>query len=108
MYLLLGIMLVIGTGNRLFAALSKHVNRGDPEDMHLGAPVRDTLISKVYTWYLRRIAVPATFGYRHMQPWGWLSIPTRIQAILVSRTESPHLHPPPLTTTNNNVQTLTK
>lgn len=68
MYLLLVIMTIIGVGNRLLALC---VTEG-------------RWFVRTRTWIARHISTPALMGYRHVQPWGMLSIPTRLEGILVS------------------------
>lgn len=77
MYALLAGMCLIGVGNRVLAALAQ---RGAVRwTGNVLAPW-----PRLYTWYRRHIGTPAMVGYRHVQPWGILSIPTRLQAIMVS------------------------
>lgn len=35
------------------------------------------------TWWKRYVALPATFGYRSSQPFGWYTVPPRIQSLTI-------------------------
>lgn len=89
MYLLLGVMLVIGLINRAWTAYMYSRPLRHDAEAHAPRAASGGALSRPYTWYRAHIGVPATFGYRHLQPWGMLSIPTRIQAILVSSYQGP-------------------
>lgn len=71
MYLLLIVMTFIGLGNRILAAVvtNKSKNR---------------CFIRARTWVCRHISTPALMGYRHVQPWSFLSIPTRLEGILIA------------------------
>lgn len=75
MYLLLGLMTLMGICNRILAVLaSRAAAKGEIPPTS----------SRLYTWYRRDIGTPAMMGYRHVQAWGILSIPTRPQSLMVS------------------------
>lgn len=78
MYALLAGMTLVGLANRLLAHAAKRGAVTWTGNVLAPWP-------HAYTWYRRHIGVPAMMGYRHVQPWGILSIPTRLQSILVSR-----------------------
>ena len=40
-------------------------------------------IGIIRSWIRRHIMLPATFGYSHLQPMGWCTLPTRLQSLLV-------------------------
>ena len=82
----------LGTVNRLVAFIVHRffVSRPLPIDAERfsgvtgkGATPGVGFINKVHNFLSKHILLPATFGYRHIQPWGWCTIPTRIQSILV-------------------------
>ncbi|KAG5648723.1 hypothetical protein DXG03_000070 [Asterophora parasitica] len=82
MYLLVGLMLIGGTINRLFALYVARRHLKDPEDAYMAiAPGDASLSDKVQMWWRRNVSVPAAFGYRHIQPLEWFAIPTRLQAL---------------------------
>lgn len=84
MFLLLAIMLLVGVVNRFLVFLGTR-RRLDVESGEGGHMVisSGSLWPRAYTWYRGNVGVPAAFGYRHVQPWGFLSIPTRVQTILI-------------------------
>lgn len=83
MYVLLAVMLAVGMVHRAWAFYATSRPLRDAEAL---APLPATgPASRLHAWYRAHIAVPATFGYRHIQPWGIFSIPTRLEAIFVSR-----------------------
>ncbi|WVF72580.1 hypothetical protein IAT40_007397 [Kwoniella sp. CBS 6097] len=86
-YILLGTAILIGTLNRLFSIyVHRHLRSGSSTVLESGtspASTRTGAWSTVYTLYKKHFATPALFGYRHAQPWGWLSIPTRIQGFFI-------------------------
>nr|XP_018261247.1 uncharacterized protein I303_05683 [Kwoniella dejecticola CBS 10117]OBR83405.1 hypothetical protein I303_05683 [Kwoniella dejecticola CBS 10117] len=84
-YLFMITAVIIGLVNRLIS-LSVHsfVKDISPEDAN-NPPVsiKRSRGSQIYTWWRKNVTLPAAFGYRHAQPWGWVSIPTRLQSILI-------------------------
>lgn len=76
MYALAAAMTLIGFGNRLLALAAR---RGMVT--WTGSVLEPW--PRVYAWYRRYIGTPAMFGYRNAQPWGMLTIPTRLQALLI-------------------------
>ena len=80
------IVLFIGVVHRLFAAAIHYRLRRvqqDPEGgNHSGLPSK-TPLSGIRGWIKRFITLPATFGYRHQQPYGWCTVPTRITSLIV-------------------------
>lgn len=76
MYALLAGMTLIGFGNRVLAYAAR---RGAVRwTGNVLAPW-----PRLYAWYRQYIGAPAMMGYRNAQPWGILTIPTRLQAIMV-------------------------
>ncbi|KAL1405731.1 hypothetical protein Q8F55_007401 [Vanrija albida] len=84
MYILLGLMVAFGIANRLFTlyVARSHKYTVDAESGAVGG--KRGPMTSAYTWYRAKISTPALLGYRHLQPWGWISIPTRIQAIAIA------------------------
>ena len=39
--------------------------------------------TKLWTWVRKRFILPALFGRRHLEPIGWVTLPTRIQVLAV-------------------------
>lgn len=79
MFLLMALMVLIGVTNRIHHLLRRRMYASDPE----GRPSHG---SRLGTWYEKRLGTPALWGERHLQAtgWGFLSVPTRIQGLLVS------------------------
>lgn len=77
MYALLAMMTLIGIGNRLLAYAAKRGVVTWTGNLLEPWP-------RLYAWYRRYIGTPAMMGYRNAQPWGILTIPTRLQAILIA------------------------
>lgn len=74
-------MLLIGVANR---AWTVYISARPLPRLDL-SEARTTSVGRLRAWYRRKVGTPAAFGHRHLQPWGILSIPTRIQAIFVRR-----------------------
>lgn len=36
-----------------------------------------------FTWLKRYVTLPATFGYRSSQPFGWYTVPPRVQSVTI-------------------------
>ncbi|WWC90930.1 uncharacterized protein L201_005868 [Kwoniella dendrophila CBS 6074] len=84
-YIFLGIAVVIGVINRLISLsfYRRHIS-SSLEDTNSPARTNDQSIStRSYTWWRKHITMPALFGYQHSQPWGWVTIPTRLQSVLI-------------------------
>ncbi|EIW72616.1 hypothetical protein TREMEDRAFT_12876, partial [Tremella mesenterica DSM 1558] len=78
MYLLFGSAIVVGMINRVYAwFVNKYPLHEDEIESKQG------WAGKMYTYYRKYFGVPALFGYRRAQPWGWFSIPTRLQGFWV-------------------------
>ncbi|OCF41134.1 hypothetical protein I317_05048 [Kwoniella heveanensis CBS 569] len=93
-YILLGTAVLIGALNRLFSIyVHRHLRPLESSSsaaLESGGALPSQASSKgaglwstAYTLYKKHFATPALFGYRHAQPWGWLSIPTRIQGFFI-------------------------
>ncbi|ORY59763.1 ferric reductase like transmembrane component [Pseudomassariella vexata] len=39
--------------------------------------------SHLYLWWKRHVSIPAAFGYRNAQPFGWYTVPPRIQSLSI-------------------------
>lgn len=89
MWALLGfwaIVLMIGMVNRVFALIVQTFGRTPGKTEAISE--RQVQSSKSSLGRVRRlvrqhITYPAIFGYRHSVPWGWCTVPTRIQSFLV-------------------------
>ncbi|KAL1405332.1 hypothetical protein Q8F55_008961 [Vanrija albida] len=84
LYVLLGAIVLVGMVNRVLGYFSHRAQAADPEDAYAAVAADDASIgARLNTWYRKHIGTPAAFGYRHNQSvgWGWLSVPTRVQAI---------------------------
>lgn len=66
------VVVAIGLASRLLSSVS-----------HGGAFARRRRSSKVWRWIRRSFLVPATFGYRSAQNFGWATIPPRIQTLTI-------------------------
>ena len=81
-----GIVLLAGILNRLFAAVVHWRIRRTHQDSEADLNRRQLAkprFSGARRLIQRHITLPAIFGYRHQQPLGWCTIPTRIQSLLV-------------------------
>ena len=92
MYVLAAGVIFFGVFNRLLAfVVHRLLARGPlPLDAERSAALagkgtapNSGLITKLHNLFAKHVLLPATFGYRHIQPWGWCTIPTRLQSILV-------------------------
>lgn len=85
MYGFWGIVLLIGFANRLFAHLvrSRISARKPHNDTEAINRLQTSKSSFLDRWFRSHIILPAAFGYRHQEPWGWCTIPTRIQSLTV-------------------------
>ena len=87
MYVLAAVIIFISVTNRMLAIVfQSHAFTKATRDVE-GKPFTTTgrfgVIEKINNMWSKHILLPATFGYRHVQPWGWCTIPTRIQSILI-------------------------
>lgn len=83
-----GLVLLIGMTNRLFTAVVQWRMRGIYIDSQSQpSNLRRRLYTRHFSgprrWLQTNITLPAIFGYRHQQPLGWCTVPTRIQSLLV-------------------------
>ncbi|KAI0833567.1 putative ferric-chelate reductase [Trametes gibbosa] len=84
LYILVGAIVLVGLVNRVLVFISTRTKQVSVEDKYRGyIPHENSWSGSAYTLYRKYISTPATFGYLHCQPWGMLSIPTRIQAFFV-------------------------
>ena len=86
MYYFWAVVLFVGVANRCFAAAVHYRQRRVHKDSEAGNNERlptPTPRSRIRRLIRRYITLPATFGYRHQQPFGWCTVPTRITSLLV-------------------------
>lgn len=90
MYVLAVGVILIGVANRVFAfiihaAIKRSGLLLDVERTKGGKPVVPNrgIFNKINNLWTKHITLPATFGYRHIQPWAFCTIPTRLQSILL-------------------------
>ena len=81
MYILAGMMLLVGVLNRGLLAVKPSRWLGAS---HLASDLQPSIRSKVQTLYQMYLGTPALFGYTHMQGWLWVTVPTRLQSLFVS------------------------
>lgn len=89
LYILLAAIVLVNMINRAVGHFSHKAQAADPEDAYAAVAADESSFgARLNTWYRKHIGTPAAFGYRHNQSvaWGWLSVPTRVQAIGVSAT----------------------
>ncbi len=86
-YALMGFWCIVvfaGIINRLFAAAVQHNTRGIYQDPEASSNQRiRPRFGATQRWIRRHVVLPAVFGYRHQQPLGWCTIPTRIQSLML-------------------------
>ncbi|OCF57482.1 hypothetical protein L486_04940 [Kwoniella mangroviensis CBS 10435] len=83
-YLFLILAVFIGLFNRLLSfSVHRHIATSPEEANIPNTRGSSSRLSRGYTWWRKKVTTPALFGYRHSQPWGWVSIPTRLQSILI-------------------------
>ena len=90
MYVMAVGVVLCGVVNRIFAliihyAVARSGPLADVERAKGGKPVSPNrgLFTKIHNLWTKYITLPATFGYRHSQPWFFCTIPTRLQSILL-------------------------
>lgn len=93
MFVFWGVVVVIGLVNRMIVALGyrstarRHERQSVPlcglENISPVMSKRRTHSSRPYVWLKRFVTVPATFGYRNAQPFGWYTVPPRIQSLTI-------------------------
>ena len=72
--------------NRLFAFVVRLVHERsypDTETVERRQPSCKSLFSGIQRWTKQYIILPGTFGYRHQEPLGWCTIPTRVQSLII-------------------------
>ncbi|RYP34632.1 hypothetical protein DL767_004192 [Monosporascus sp. MG133] len=93
MFIFWGVVIAIGLLNRVAIVLG-HVVAKKPrgwQSIPLGEPGGDSIPaasdarsqSRLSIWLKRHIMLPATFGYRNAEPFGWYTVPPRIQTITI-------------------------
>ena len=92
MWVTAGGVVFLGVANRVVAFLIHRfmAQRPLPIDAERSAavfgkgPAPNTgLFNRIHNLVVKHITLPAVFGYRHIQPLGWCTLPTRLQSILV-------------------------
>lgn len=86
MYGFWAIVILIGILNRAFALAVQYRQRRlcrDPEASNERRLPSKSALGGARRWIKRYITLPATFGYRHQQAFGWCTVPKRITAFLV-------------------------
>lgn len=92
MYLLFGSAIALHTADRLVIALRNRLALRRYGQAGLAPKTRlqvrrDTWVARwcerVHTTWKRMVGTPALFGGRRAEAWGWLSIPTRFQALWI-------------------------
>ncbi len=86
------LVLLAGLLNRLFtlvvvrAASRGHIDTSSSAETgkSLGGRKSPRWLQAARGWTRRNVLLPATFGYRHLQPLGWATLPTRVQSLLVA------------------------
>ncbi|KAH8899108.1 ferric reductase like transmembrane component [Thozetella sp. PMI_491] len=91
MFVFWAVVVAIGLGGRFVEALSQPVatkRRGwqqipleELEDGHETASKDTKRAFRLTAWLRRHLIVPATFGYRAAQPFGWYTVPPRVQTL---------------------------
>lgn len=86
MYGFWAIVLSVGMVNRLFTALvqwrMRRTHRGS--EANFDRPrIYKPRFNRIRRLLQRHVTLPALFGYRHQNPLGWCTVPTRIQTFLV-------------------------
>jgi hypothetical protein len=96
MFIFWGIVVAIGLLNRALSTLAYKTNaqtrlskrtRSDSisvasEDDGL-LPPRASRLARLAFWLRARLIVPAVFGYRKAQPFGWYTVPPRIESLTI-------------------------
>lgn len=86
MYGFWAIVLFVGMVNRLFTAVVQWRMRRTYQDSEASIDRRQISkprFSGIRSLIQRHVTLPALFGYRHQEPLGWCTVPTRIQSVLV-------------------------
>ncbi|RYP05445.1 hypothetical protein DL764_003794 [Monosporascus ibericus] len=93
MFIFWGVVIAIGLLNRAVMVLG-HVTAKKTrgwESIPLEEPGGDSIPaasdarsqSRLSIWLKRHVTLPATFGYRNAEPFGWYTVPPRIQSITI-------------------------
>ncbi len=93
MFAFWGVVIAIGLGGRFIAALGSHhrekrrgwkrVSSQEVEDGTELSTKRGRPFRHPYVWLQRFILIPATFGYRTSQDFGWYTVPPRVQSLTI-------------------------
>ncbi|RYP91316.1 hypothetical protein DL770_002550 [Monosporascus sp. CRB-9-2] len=93
MFIFWAVVIAIGLLNRAVIVLG-HAMAKRPrgwQSISLGEPGGDSIPaasdarsqSRLCIWLKRHVTLPATFGYRSAEPFGWYTVPPRIQSITI-------------------------
>lgn len=94
MFVFWGIVIAIGLFSRAYVALSRIIAfkpqgwKTVPQEEigEDGSSISDSSQRRrprLSTWLKRYVTLPATFGYRSSQPFGWYTVPPRIQSLTI-------------------------
>jgi predicted ferric reductase len=80
------VVVTMGIGTRLFslAANMKRQRRYRSGSGRSATTNRDSLLSYPMAWIKRHLTLPAAFGHRCSQPYGWCTIPPRTQSLTIT------------------------
>ncbi|ETS81728.1 hypothetical protein PFICI_06730 [Pestalotiopsis fici W106-1] len=88
-----GLVVTIGLLNRILLYLmhktksqtriSDSAHSGASEDGEALIPSRNPRLGRFGGWLNAHVFLPATFGYRKAQPFGWYTVPPRIQSLTI-------------------------
>ncbi|KAH8816727.1 ferric reductase like transmembrane component-domain-containing protein [Xylogone sp. PMI_703] len=81
-YAFWAIVLLLGTANRTYAIL-RDASASSHPDSENGTLKYQQTDNGALLWIRKYILTPPTFGYRHHQPLGWLTVPLRLQSIVI-------------------------
>ncbi|KAH8812330.1 ferric reductase like transmembrane component-domain-containing protein [Xylogone sp. PMI_703] len=86
-------VVVIGLFSRIIVALGyrstaqqqewQSVPLSEPENLDFTAGNKNARSRRSYALLKRFVTIPATFGYRNAQPFGWYTVPPRIQSLTI-------------------------
>lgn len=92
MYMFWVIVIAIGLINRVLLSLTQRMNpkRMHSESVPLGVAEGNTSLStrnsrlrNVGVWLKAHLIIPAAFGYKKSQSFGWYTVPPRIESLTI-------------------------
>ncbi|KAK9424978.1 putative FAD-binding FR-type domain-containing protein [Seiridium unicorne] len=92
MFVFWGIVVAIGLLNRVLLSLryktSRRTERSEYAPLRVSEydgppPFRTSRLGSLGIWLKARLIVPAAFGYRKAQPFGWYTVPPRIESLTI-------------------------